>query len=163
MLATSLRQHKPVPEIPIATWDEPQGSHRNLRKTTRFPPQREMRPFPRAVSREKLHIPSWNVKGYLTPLMQLRKVPETPIPTREEPRVSRHNSRRALFPPPQLEMRVNSPASSGKEFRRCHRPSGGGRFPLETWVHPQESCLNSKRPRFPQPFQISLIPLHWLN
>ena len=65
----------------------------------RFSPQREMRPFARAVSREKPHIPSSNAKGYLTPFMQLRKVPEIHVPTREECRVSCHNSRRAPFPP----------------------------------------------------------------
>ena len=46
--------------------------------------------------------------------MKPQKLPEIHVPTREECRVSCHNSRRALFSPPQVEMRVDSPASSGK-------------------------------------------------
>ena len=53
---TSLRQHELVPEIPVANREENQASHRNLRKTKRFSPQREMRPFSRAMSLEKLHV-----------------------------------------------------------------------------------------------------------
>ena len=53
----------------MANLEEPQASHHNLRKTTRFSSQHEMRPCSRAVYREKCHIPSGNMKGYLTPLM----------------------------------------------------------------------------------------------
>ena len=104
---TSWRQRKWVPEVPGATREEPQVSRRNSRKTRGFSPQCEMRPFSRAVSREEYQVPSCNAKVYLTPFMQLRKSPEIPVPTREENRLSRYNSRRPTF----------SPASAGDEGR----------------------------------------------
>ena len=42
---TFLRQHKIVPEVPVVTREEAQGSCCNSRKTRRFSPQSEMRPF----------------------------------------------------------------------------------------------------------------------
>ena len=64
--------------------------------------------------------------------MQLKKFPDIPVSTREEHRVSHHNSRRAPVSPPYLEMRVQSPASSAKESRCYCHTSGGGRSHLET-------------------------------
>ena len=55
---TLLRQHERVPELPVVTREEIYVSCRNLRKTRRFTPQREMRPFSTAASREKSHLPS---------------------------------------------------------------------------------------------------------
>ena len=95
--------------------------------------------------------------------MQLRKVPKIPVPTREEPRVSRHNPRRAPFSPSSNRDEGRFPRFIRKGILLCHRPSGGGQSPLETRAHPQESCLNWKRPRFLHPLQISLIPLHGLD
>ena len=66
------------------------------------------------------------------PFSQLKKFPDIPICTREEHRVSHHNSRRALVSPPHLEMRVQSPALSAKGSRCSCRISGGGRSHLET-------------------------------
>ena len=42
---TFLRQHKIVAEVPVVTREEAQGSCCNSRKTRRFSPQSEMRPF----------------------------------------------------------------------------------------------------------------------
>ena len=122
-----------------------------------------MRPFYAAVFPKKSHVPSWNWKGNLTPFMKPQKLPEISVPTWEECWVSRHSSRRALFLPPELEMTVDYSASSVKESQCCRRPSRGGWSHLETRMHSQESCLNSKRPRFPHLLQIRLIPLHWLD
>ena len=55
---TFLRPHEWVPEVPIITREEPQVCCRNSRKTRRFSPQREMRPFSTATSREGSHLPS---------------------------------------------------------------------------------------------------------
>ena len=54
-----------------------------------------------SITREILHSPL-RLAGSLTPLMQLKKFPDIPVSTREEHRVSRHNSRRAPFCPPHL-------------------------------------------------------------
>ena len=62
----------------------------------------------------------------LTPLMQLKKFPDTTISTRDEQRGFHHNSKRALFLPPHLEMRVHFPALSGKQSRHSRRTSRGG-------------------------------------
>ena len=64
------------------------------------------------------------LKGSLTPLMQLKKFPHIPVFNREEPRRSRHNSRKAPFF--REKMRFHFTASLGKESRRCHRTSRGG-------------------------------------
>ena len=93
------------PDFSEATLAGPWDPRLNSRWTPNFPPlleknheilpHHEMRPFSRAVSREKTHIPSWNAKGYLTPLMQLRGPQDTrpcerntkfPTTTQEEPR-----------------------------------------------------------------------------
>ena len=66
-----------------------------------------------------------------TPLLQLKKFPDIPISTGEEHRRSCHNSRRAPFSPPHLEMRVHFPASSGKESRHSCRTSRGGDLNLK--------------------------------
>ena len=47
-----------VPDVPVITQEEPHVSCCNSRKTRRFSPQHEMRPFSTAVSREKSHLPS---------------------------------------------------------------------------------------------------------
>ena len=59
-------------------------------------------------------------------MLQLKKFSDILVYTREEHRGSRHNSRRAPFPTPQLEMRVPLPASSGKDSRHSRRISRGG-------------------------------------
>ena len=55
---TFLRPHEWVPEISVTTREEHQVCCRNLRKTRRFSPQREMRLFSSAASREKSHLTS---------------------------------------------------------------------------------------------------------
>ena len=47
---TFLRQHEWVPEGPVETREEPKVSFCNLRETSRFSPQREMRSFSTAAS-----------------------------------------------------------------------------------------------------------------
>ena len=52
--STSLRPHERVPVASILTREEPR---RNSRKTRRFSPQHELRPFSAAASHEKSHLP----------------------------------------------------------------------------------------------------------
>ena len=59
-------------------------------------------------------------------MLQLKKVPNIPVSTREEHRGFCHNSRGAPISPPQLEMRVPFPASSGKDSRHSRRISRRG-------------------------------------
>ena len=98
------------PEVPVVTREEPQVSCHNSRKSRRFSPQREMRPFSTVAAREKSYLSSYASKGSLTPLMQLKNFPYIPISTREENRGSHNNSRRAPVFPLHLEMRISSPA-----------------------------------------------------
>ena len=58
------------------------------------------------------------------------------------------------FAPPYLEMRVDSPAFSGKESRRSHRPSRRGRSHSETRVEPSWVVPQSQRHLFPHPLEI---------
>ena len=55
---TFLRQQEQVPEFPIVTREEHQVSCCNSTKARRFSPQREMRLFSIAASRDKSHLPS---------------------------------------------------------------------------------------------------------
>ena len=55
---TFLRPHERVPEVPVVTQKEPQVCCRHSRKRRKFSPQREMRPFSKAVSPEKSHLHS---------------------------------------------------------------------------------------------------------
>ena len=55
---TFLHPHEWVPEVPVITRKEPKVCCRNSRKTRRFSPQCEMRPFSAAASREKFPLPS---------------------------------------------------------------------------------------------------------
>ena len=86
---TALRPHERVPDVPIVTLEETLCI---VRKTRRFYPQRELRPFPTAASQEKWHIPSRDPKGSLTPLRQLKKFPDIPVCHQREHRGSHHNS-----------------------------------------------------------------------
>ena len=90
-----------------------------------------MKLFSASLSQEKSHLPCLASQGSLTPLMQLKKFPDIHVSTREEHRGSRHNSRRAPFLPPHLEMRVHFPASSGKESWHSLRTSRGGGLNLK--------------------------------
>ena len=75
---TSLRQHERLPELLVVRSEEPQTSHCNSRQTTRFPHQREMRPFSPAATQEQSHVPSQNSRGGLTPFVQLKGGSEIP-------------------------------------------------------------------------------------
>ena len=121
--------------VPSTTREEPQVSCHNSRKTRRFSPQEEMRLFSAVASREKSHLPFCVSNGSLTPFMQHIKIPNITISIGEEPQGSCHNSRRAPFFPPHLEMRVHFPALSGKESRHFRCTSRGG-------------CLNLKLERY---------------
>ena len=101
-------------------------------------------------------LPRW----MLNPHQQFSSESSLPAWWRRQASEIRGTQKEPRFPPPLIEMRVDSPASSGKESRRCRCPSRGSQSHLETRVHSRQSCLNSKRPRFPHPLQIRLIPLH---
>ena len=58
------------------------------------------------------------------------------------------------FAPPHLEMRVDSPAFSGKEFRRSRHPSRGGWSHSETRVEPSWVVPQPPRHLFPHPLEI---------
>ena len=76
-----LRQHERVPDVLFVIQEEPQVCCHNSRKTKRFSPQCEMRPFSTAASREKSDLPSWASKGSLTRLRELKKFPDIPVST----------------------------------------------------------------------------------
>ena len=119
------RPHERVPEFPVVTREEPQGSCCNSRKITRFSPPREMMTFWLQSLEGNPTVPVQPRKGPLH-LEATHEVPPRPVSTREEHRGSRHNSRRALVFPPHLEISVYFPASSGNEYLRSLRTSRGG-------------------------------------
>ena len=125
-----------------------QTSRQASGKNTGFPHQRDMRPFPTAVSREKSHIPSQNLKWYLTPFMQLKKFH----------RHTRSHSRGTPSIPAQLNLSPFAPSSSrdvgrfpcfGMEYQHSHRTSRGGRSHIETRESPSWVVPQSERHQFP--------------
>ena len=69
---TSLRQHERLPEFPVVPGEESQNSRHNSRKPRRFPRQHEMRPVVPTVPREQSRVPSPDLRGGVTPFMQLK-------------------------------------------------------------------------------------------
>ena len=114
---TSLRKHARFPSFIFKNLEEPKASCWNSRKTkssnhNHHHCKHEMRPFSPAAPQEQSGMPFWNSKGGLNPFIQLKRFPEIPVTTREEPQVSRHNSKRAPFSPPHLKISADSPAST---------------------------------------------------
>ena len=94
---------------------------------------------------KKAHVPSWNSKGYVTHCMTPEVSPDIRPHSRGMlsflPQV-----KKSLFSPPQVEMRVDCPASPGKECRRPRRTSRGGWYLLDTGGEP--GCLATiRKPR----------------
>ena len=97
-------------------------------------------------------------------LWKHERVLDTLDATQEGPRDTRPHSRGtpsfpahlnlSPFATPHLEMRVNSPAFSGKESRRSHCPSRGGQSHSETRVEPSWVMPQSQRHLFPHPLEI---------
>ena len=79
--------------------------------------------------------------------MQLTRFCEISSATREDPRVSSHNSKRALGSPPLLEMRTETPASTREKHRLSPYISRGGQSHLLTIdrnpADPVKPCINS--------------------
>ena len=100
-----LRPHEQVPEVPVIAREEHQVSRCNLRKTRRFFPQREMRPFSAAASREKPP----------TSHFRLEKVFETLDASQGIPRHTRHHWRGTPRVRPQLKKCPAFPSSSRDE------------------------------------------------
>ena len=142
----------------------PWGPQQNSRETSSILPQLEKNQeilssmpdeaLSAAASWEKSHLPSWASKGYLTPVMQLKKFPDIPVCTPEEHWDSQQNSRTDTFFPPHLEMRVHFPASSAKQSRCSRCTSRGSQSHPETPEELQGSIHNLKRPRCPRPLKI---------
>ena len=74
-----------VPEVPAVSREQlPQ-----LEKIQEVLPPGEMRPISAEASRGYSHLTSGTSKGSFTPLLQLKKVPDITVSTREEARESR--------------------------------------------------------------------------
>ena len=118
-----------------------------------FSPQREMRLFPTAGSRE---ITRSLLKIYtvLDTLYETQEVPRHTHPHSKGTPIFLAHLNLSPFAPPHLEMRVDSPAFSGKESRRSYCPSRGGRSHSETRVEPSWVVPQSQRHLFPHPLEI---------
>ena len=79
---TSPEATRAVPEVPVLRREHlPQ-----LNKIQEVLPPGEMRPISAEASRGELHLTSGTSKRSFTPLLQLKKVPDIPVYTREEAR-----------------------------------------------------------------------------
>ena len=123
-------------DFPEATGAGPRGSHLNaigdpiflleLKKNQKIlPSTRDEALFHCDVSRE-IPLSLMSLENVLDTLEATQMFTNIPISTSEEHRRSSHNSRRAPFFTPHLEMKVHFPASSGKESQHSSHTSGGG-------------------------------------
>ena len=130
-----LRPHKRDPEVPIVTKEGPAATRE---KQEILPSRRDEALLRCSISRE------------ITPaFLDLERVFHTLVATQEVPRHTRlrsrgtssvpPNSRGALLSPPQFEMRVPFPASSGKD-------SGLPFTPQEEALSTGKSVMNSRGP-----------------
>ena len=153
-----MRQHEPVPEIPVVTLEEPLVSCRNSRKKQEnFPSMRDGVLFHCRVSRE---IPP--------SLLSLESVLYTLDTIQEIRQHTRLHSKGTPTVPPQLKKSPGFLSSSRDEgLFPCFVRKGIPAFPLhlkrrgsqlETQAELQGSCHNFKRSRCPTPLQRNLIP-----
>ena len=117
-----------------------------------------MRPFSTAASRKKSHFPSCASEGSVEPLMQLKKFPNIPVSTQVEHCRSCHNSRRAPFFPPHLEMRVHFPASSGNESWHSCRTSSGDSLNLKLERNSRGCATIQRDPSVPIDSRYTVFP-----
>ena len=121
-----------------------------------------MRPISAEASGGYSHLNSGTSKGSFTPLLQLKKFPDIPVPTRDETRETRPYPEEPRF---RLlaQRRDPFPACSGKNSRRFRRISRGGA------VHRKGERNSRVVPPFPEsprclsPFQGNLFSLHCVD
>ena len=157
-------QLKKRPDFSKATRAGPRGPRRNWRVTPSFLPQLEknheilhsMRDealFQSSVSRE-MPRSLWKHERVLDTLDATQEVPQHTHPHSSGTPSFLADLNLKPFAPPHLEMRVDSPAFSGKESRRSYCPSRGGRSHSETRVEPSWVVPQSQRHLFPHPLEI---------
>ena len=102
-----------------------------------------MRPISAEASGGYSHLNSGTSKGSFTPLLQLKKFPDIPVPTRDETRETRPYPEEPRF---RLlaQRRDPFPACSGKNSRRFRRISRGGA------LHRKGERNSSVLPPFPE-------------
>ena len=95
-------------------------------------------------------------------MLQLKKFPDIPVSTREEPRESRPYPEEPLFGLLARE-EVSFPSWSGKNFRRSRRISRGGALHRKGERNSRVVPPFPESPRYLSPFQGILFSLHCLK
>ena len=121
-----------------------------------------MRPISAEASRGKSHLTSGNSKGSFTPLLQLKKIPNIPVSTREEAPESRPHPEEPHF---HLIAREEGsiPCVVGKDSRRSRRISRGGALHRKGERNFRAVPPFPESPRCLSPFQGNLFSLHCLD
>ena len=132
-------EHSRFPESHVAIKKTPTFCH-NYRKTTRFPIQGEMTPFPLQYLRshpefplvtwKKAWLSSFNSTGSTSYPSALERIPKFPATTQEEPRVPHLLLRWGPIPLLRLQRNADLPLALKR------RPVS----PIETWEVPHDSC-----------------------
>ena len=127
-----------------------------------FSPPGEIRPISPEMSRGLSHLTSGISKGSFTPLLQLKKFPDTPVSTREEARESRPHPVEPRF---RLISREEGTFSCvfGKEFPAFRSHLKRRRSPQERREELQCRATIPRAPRCLSPFQGYLFSLHCLD
>ena len=118
-----------------------------------------MRPISAEASRGYSHLTSGTSKGSFTPLLQLKKIPDIPVSTREEARESRPHPEEPRF---RLLAREEGsfPCRVGKEFQAFPSHLKWRRFPQERRKELQGRATFPESTRCLSPFQGKLLSLH---
>ena len=121
---TSLRKHEHIPQVLKQLERNPKFPTTTPQKPRNSPLHKRWGPFTLQDFPRSPTFPLRTRKGTWYSLWNPRSFPKI-FPTWEERWVSCHKSWRAPFSPPQLKIRVDSPALSGKECRCPRHPSRG--------------------------------------
>ena len=132
-------------ETPLATQEDPRVSRPKSRRTPSSLLQLKWRSNSPPATREDPLVQSCNSRA---------PPPKSPVATREEPRDACQKSRgtpyfplqleKNLSSPPELEVKLDSPAASREETRVSPCNSRGGNSPVTTQEESQVPKLNSR-------------------
>ena len=125
-------------------------------------PPGQMSPISSEASRGYSHLTSGTSKGSFTPLLQLKKIPDIPVSTRQETREFHPHPAEPRFPL-RAQEEGSFPCVVGKDFPAFPSHLKRRRSPEEWREELQGRATFPGSPRYLCPFQGNLFSLHCLD
>ena len=149
-------QFKKIPDIPIATREEHQGSHHHSTGAQLSHPQLEMTvPLPASLSKDYCHSCCISGGGTINKKVERKTRGHATIP--EDPQISHFTPEEQDFPAlPQLSPQVSNHNMVARETALCDNLEGKPQIPVSTlhrkpetaataWKESSHACLHSRR------------------